>query len=104
MGKLYNRSYFFDQGLHFECQQCGVCCTGDPGIIYVDRDEVPRIAEYLCVEVSLFIEKYLYPYRAGYSIKEHSDGRCLFYDDRCSIYPVRPDQCKIRSGLRIYVL
>jgi len=94
MEKLYNRSYFFDQGLHFECQRCGVCCTGDPGIIYVDRDEVPRIAENLSVEVSLFIEKYLYPVRAGYSIKEHSDGRCVFYDDGCTIYPVRPDQCK----------
>ena len=94
MERLYNRSYFFDQGIHFECQQCGACCTGDPGIIYVDTDEVPRIAEYLSVEISLFIEKYLYPFRAGYSIKERSDGRCFFYDDGCTIYPVRPYQCK----------
>ena len=94
MERLHNRSYFFDQGIHFECQQCGACCTGDPGIIYVDTDEVPRIAEYLCVGVSLFIEKYLYPFRAGYSIKERSDGRCFFYDDGCTIYSVRPYQCK----------
>ncbi|MBW2237679.1 MAG: YkgJ family cysteine cluster protein [Deltaproteobacteria bacterium] len=94
MKKLYNRSYFFDQGLRFECKRCGVCCTGDPGIIYIDKNEVARIAEYISVRDSRFIEKYLYPVRAGYSIRERADGRCLFYQDGCSIYPVRPSQCK----------
>jgi Fe-S-cluster containining protein len=94
MKKLYNRPYFFDQGIHFECQQCGVCCTGDPGIIYVGRDEIHRIAENISMDISPFIERYLYPFRTGYSIKEHPDGRCLFYEDGCTIYPVRPDQCK----------
>jgi hypothetical protein len=94
MKKLYNRSYFFDQGLRFECKRCGVCCTGDPGIIYVDKNEVARIAEYISVRASRFIEKYLFPVRTGYSIGEHADGRCLFYKDGCSIHPVRPSQCK----------
>ncbi len=30
----------------------------------------------------------------GIVLKNIPDGRCLFYDDGCSIYPVRPDQCK----------
>jgi len=94
MKRLYNRSYFFDQGIHFECQQCGVCCTGDPGIIYIGKDELTRIAEYLCVQVPFFIENYLYPIKTGYSIKEHADGRCFFYENGCTIYPVRPHQCK----------
>lgn len=94
MKKICNRSYFFDQGIGFECQRCGACCTGEPGIIYVDNDEVLRIAEYLSIRISVFIEKYLYPIREGHSIREHDDGRCLFYEDGCKIYPVRPDQCK----------
>jgi uncharacterized protein len=94
MKRLFNRSYFFDQGIHFECQQCGVCCTGDPGIIYVGKDELARISEYLSVQVSFFIEKYLYPIKNGYSIREHADGRCFFYENGCTIYPVRPNQCK----------
>lgn len=94
MEKPYTKTYFFDQGIHFECQRCGACCTGDPGIVYVDTDEVKRIAEYLREEISSFIHKHLYPIRSGYSIKEYSDGRCFFYKNGCMIYPVRPHQCK----------
>jgi Fe-S-cluster containining protein len=94
MKKLYNRSYFFDQGIHFECQRCGACCIGDPGIVYVGIDEVTRIAEYLSDEIFSVADKYLFPLRAGYRIREHSDGRCYFYDNGCTIYPVRPHQCK----------
>ena len=95
MERLYDRSYFFDQGIRFECQQCGACCTGDPGIVYVDTNEVTRIAEYLSDEIPSFAaEKYLFPLKAGHGIKEHSDGRCFFYNSGCTIYPVRPNQCK----------
>ena len=94
MNKLYNRSYFFDQGIHFECQLCGLCCMGEPGIVYVSKNEVARIAKYLSIQVSSFIGKYLYSFKAGYSIKEHADGRCFFYRDGCVIYPVRPRQCE----------
>lgn len=94
MEKLYHRSYFFDQGIYFECQRCGACCTGDPGTIYVDKDEIARIAEYLSVRVSACVDTYLYPIEEGYSIREHSDGRCLFYNNGCTLYPVRPHQCR----------
>jgi Fe-S-cluster containining protein len=94
MKKLNHRSYFFDQGICFECRQCGACCTGDPGTIYVHSDEIVRIAEYLSLRVSTFIDGYLYPIKEGHSIKEHSDGRCLFYDNGCAIYSVRPEQCR----------
>jgi len=94
MDLSYNHAYFFDSGIRFECQRCGVCCTGDPGTIYVDHLEISYIAEYLGIPVSLFIEKYLYPFRNNYSIREHPDGRCFFYDKGCNIYPVRPHQCR----------
>ncbi len=94
MNKLYNRSYFFDQGIKFECQKCGACCTGNPGIVYVDKNDILQIAKYLCVPVSQFMGKYLYPYKESYSIREEADGRCIFYEDGCTIYPVRPSQCK----------
>ena len=94
MNSLDDRSYFFDQGIYFECQNCGDCCTGDPGTIYVDRDDISRIARHLNSPVSHLIEKYLYPHKNSYSIREDSDGRCLFYKNNgCRIYPVRPNQC-----------
>jgi Fe-S-cluster containining protein len=67
---------------------------GDPGIVHVYHDEVESIARYLSVEVLSFIEKYLYPIKGGYGIKEHTDGQCYFYQDGCTIYPVRPGQCR----------
>ena len=94
MKKLSNRSYFFDRGIHFECRQCGACCTGDPGIVYADKNEARHIAEYLGMAFSFFADTYLYPIRAGYGIREHPDGRCFFYDNGCTIYPVRPHQCR----------
>jgi len=94
MNRLYDRSYFFDQGICFECQRCGTCCTGDPGSIYVDDKDISRIARYLNLPASHLREKYLYPHKNSYSILENSDGRCLFYEDAgCKIYPVRPNQC-----------
>ena len=94
MNKLYQRSYFFDKGLFFECQQCGCCCTGDPGFVYVYPGEAVKIAKYLSMSVSIFVEKFLYPYNEGYSIREYEDGRCFFYQEGCTVYPVRPGQCR----------
>ena len=94
MDSLHSRSYFFDQGIRFECQRCGACCTGESGFIFVDKREIARIAKYLSKDVSCFIDDYLYPFRSGYSIGEHKDGRCFFYEEGCAIYPVRPNQCR----------
>lgn len=88
------RAYFFDQGLRFECQQCGQCCTGDPGTIFVGPDEVAPIAEYCRISEAGLIADYLYPFKDSYSIREDEKGRCLFFDNGCTIYDVRPLQCR----------
>lgn len=91
---LDRRPYFFDAGIRFECRRCGQCCTGAPGTIYVSADEIRSLAGHLGLTVELFTERCLYPYKDSYSIKEHADGRCLFFDDGCTIYPQRPHQCR----------
>lgn len=91
---MYHRSYFFDQGLFFECQQCGACCTGDPGIVRVHKKEIKRIARFLSMQVSSLVEKYLAPLKDNFSVREDQDGRCYFYQNGCTIYPVRPGQCQ----------
>jgi Fe-S-cluster containining protein len=91
---LYRRPYFFDAGLHFECLKCGQCCTGAPGTIYVSAEEIEALAGHLRMSVARFTAHYLYPYKESFSIGEHADGRCFFFDDGCSIYPLRPHQCR----------
>jgi Fe-S-cluster containining protein len=91
---LDQRSYFFDGGIRFQCQQCGACCTGEPGTIYVTREEIVSLAAHLRLTVEKFIQRYLYPFKDSYSIGEHADGRCLFFDNGCTVYPLRPLQCR----------
>jgi len=91
---VFERSYFFDSGIRFECRRCGACCTGAPGSVLVRIHEIHGIARYLKIDTQRLIEDYLCPFGGGYSIQERADGRCLFYDDGCAIYPVRPLQCK----------
>jgi Fe-S-cluster containining protein len=94
MTGLDQRPYFFDEGIRFECRRCGDCCTGDPGIVRVNEREIADIAAYLGMPVSAVVETFLYFRENGHSIKEASDGRCLFFEDGCRIYPARPIQCR----------
>ncbi len=94
MTLLQDRSYFFDNGLLFECTQCGECCTGAPGTIYVGPEEIRSIAAALTMPIKRFVSQYLYPYNDSYSIREDQDGRCLFFDGQCTIYHHRPLQCR----------
>lgn len=87
-------AYFFDSGLRFSCLQCGHCCTGEPGTIYVSSQEIERISFFLDVSIHTLIRQTLLPYRDSYTIKERRNGACLFYEQGCTIYSVRPSQCR----------
>jgi len=86
--------YFFDAGLRFACQRCGVCCTGAPGTIYVSREEVDAISRFLGRTAAEAVETFLYPYKSSFSIREKENGDCFFFEAGCAIYPVRPFQCQ----------
>jgi Fe-S-cluster containining protein len=91
---LDQRPYFFDAGIYFACRRCGDCCVGDPGTIYVSEGEVNALAQHFKINSSDFIRRYLYPFKDSYSIREDDRGRCLFFDNGCSIYSLRPCQCR----------
>jgi Fe-S-cluster containining protein len=88
---------WYAPGLLFTCTQCGGCCTGEPGFVWVDEEELRAIAEYLGVgygEVR-YMKTRLVGERT--SLREHANGDCIFFDGRtrrCTIYPVRPKQCR----------
>lgn len=91
---LEDRSYFFDQGIRFACIKCGACCVGDPGTIYVSPSEIETMAAGLGQSVEAFTGQYLYPYKDSHSIKEDERGRCLFFENGCTVYNIRPLQCR----------
>ena len=46
------RPDWYDDGLRFECTQCGNCCTGPPGMVWFTPEEGRRMAEGLGLDES----------------------------------------------------
>lgn len=83
------------------CKNCnGNCCIGTPGYVWVNKEEVHRIARFLGLDIKDFISTHLRKINDRFSLKEvkrNSSFECVFFDDRkkrCSIYRVRPTQCR----------
>ena len=85
---------WYKDGLRFECTQCGHCCTGAPGYVWVTIQEIYRIAEFLGMRERDFVRKYVRKVNQRMSLIELSNGDCVFYDKGCKIYPARPIQCR----------
>lgn len=84
-------------GLHFKCTQCGNCCTGAPGFVWVDEAEIQAIADYLGKPVGEVRVMHTRSARGKVSLNEYANGDCVFFDKQgrgCTIYPVRPKQCR----------
>ncbi len=88
---------WYEKGLHFSCKQCGMCCSGTPGYVFLSKKEALLIAEFLKISGEDFYQKYVRTLADGrISLKEISPSyRCIFLKDHlCLIYPVRPTQCR----------
>jgi hypothetical protein len=97
--KSNNDNKWYATGLHFECTQCGNCCSGVPGYVWISDDESEAIAEYLNLSPEDFGAKYLRKVGKRVSLVEQPDYDCVFLQRTekgigCSIYPVRPQQCR----------
>ena len=88
------KRYFFAHGLRFSCIQCGECCTGAPGIVRISTEEISALSEFLNIDKRRLLVEYINETVQGYAIRELDNGRCIFYNDGCLIYPVRPKQCR----------
>ncbi len=107
---------WYADGLDFTCSQCGNCCTGGPGYVFLTREEIRRVGDHLKLAPEQVVDKYCRKVGSRISLKEKR-GRggydCIFLEeiqatrrpegaDRditytkriCSIYSVRPLQCR----------
>lgn len=88
---------WYRDGLRFECTQCGDCCTGAPGFVWVNKEEIAALAARLGMEVPAFEEKYVRTVGVRKSLVEYSNGDCVFFDGQarnCTVYEDRPRQCR----------
>lgn len=86
---------WYRKGLQFQCTQCGKCCGGEPGYIWMTPAEIRAVAEALGLHVLDFCSMYVAEYPQGFSLREMDNGDCcLLQGGRCSVYDVRPLQCR----------
>jgi len=88
-------------GLHFECTECGDCCSGpEEGVIWITKPEIELAAEFLKITPEEF--RKTYTKRAGLRttiIEQRTTKDCIFLREvkgkkQCMIYSVRPNQCR----------
>jgi uncharacterized protein len=101
MNFVMKKTPWYISGLHFECQQCGCCCGGpDEGYIWVDKEEIELIADFLGISGDELHKKYLRRvYLRTTIIEQEVTKDCIFLRNidghrQCVIYPVRPSQCR----------
>ena len=88
---------WYQSGLAFECTQCGACCSGEPGFVFVDPDEIEAMAAAMQMDVDAFEHKFTRRVGNRISLVEYPDGDCIFLDPEsrhCLVYQARPIQCR----------
>jgi Fe-S-cluster containining protein len=117
-----NEPWYAD-GLTFTCTQCGNCCTGGPGYVWMSEEEIGRLAAFLKIPEREVLSKYCRRIGSRISLDErrmpNGNYDCIFLTEidapapppskgenlgpgekvpmkrrGCSIYPVRPLQCR----------
>jgi Fe-S-cluster containining protein len=89
-------SPWFAGGLRFQCTQCGHCCTGEPGYVWLNDEEIEELAEVCGETPARFMEIYTKSVGKRKSLRELPDGACVFYRTNigCTLYEHRPRQCR----------
>jgi Fe-S-cluster containining protein len=87
---------WYQDGLRFECTRCGKCCSGFPGFVWVNETELQAIAEFRGQPLEEVIGLYARYVNGRRSLRDNLKDDCIFYDPAsgCTIYPVRPRQCR----------
>jgi uncharacterized protein len=105
---------WYAQGLRFSCTQCGNCCTGRRGFVWITDEEISQLAKLLGKSLEETIEQYCRRVGGRFSLKENFNPRhggydCVFLKEIppepdsgkvthskrvCSIYTARPAQCR----------
>lgn len=82
-----------DHGTIFDCQRCGDCCKGYGGTFLSDEDIV-QVADHIGSDPKAFLDQYCTYSGRHPLLRQRSDGYCIFWDEICTIHPVKPKMCR----------
>lgn len=82
--------------IFYECDRCTACCRW-PGQVPLSDVEISRIAGFLGLSETEFIDRYtrINHSRSGLALTDQPSGACVFLEGNgCQINPVKPQQCQ----------
>lgn len=103
---------WYADGLNFTCTECGNCCTGGPGYVWISHEEIERLADHLKLSPQEVVDRYCRKINGRFSLKERRtpEGNydCIFLTELppdpehpraepkriCAVYAARPLQCR----------
>jgi len=88
---------WYADGLRFRCTQCGDCCTGAEGYVWVNQAEIDAMAAVKGMEPAAFEAAYVRRVGVRRSLTERRGGDCVLLDAKtrkCTAYEARPRQCR----------
>lgn len=91
---------WYAEGLRFTCTQCGNCCSGPPGYVWINDEELRALAAHFGLTPIEFEQRHTRRAHGRRSLLEQSNGDCEFLrrdpdgKRRCSVYLTRPLQCR----------
>jgi Fe-S-cluster containining protein len=92
-----SKTHWYKDGLRFQCTACGDCCTGAPGFVWVNKDDIAALAAELGITAAEVESRYVREIGVRKSLHEYSNGDCVFFDGKtrkCRVYAARPRQCR----------
>ncbi len=97
MKKTKEKKWWSD-GLRFQCQGSGKCCTshGEYGFVYLTPQDRKKMADFLGLKAAEFTKKHCQRTSGVWHLKEDPKRPdCQFLKGKgCSVYEARPTQCR----------
>lgn len=92
---IYGGAEVIGDGLRFECQGCGKCCTGSDGYVFITADEGAAMAAHLGMGKEEFFSSMTRNIFDRRALVDAPNGDCVFLGEKgCAVYPARPYQCR----------
>ena len=94
---MTDKEKWYADGLRFECTQCGACCSGEPGYVWVEPEEIQAMADERGMSLEDFEAEFIRSIGPDKSLREYKNGDCILLDRetrKCTVYAARPIQCR----------
>jgi hypothetical protein len=77
----------------FKCRKCGECCKGYGGTYLTDSD-IEGISRYINSDPKEFVDQFCSLSGDRPVLAQRKDGYCIFWNQICTIHPVKPLMCR----------